>query len=101
MSIEGIALENFSALPQTEINSSKKPCPHYAVFHSFLSDDSKQDADTTNTHSKFLIELLKEQKLLTSTLITIWENNDGCVDQYRCASAIYLMSFFPMLLNYN
>ena len=33
VSIEGIALEHFSALPQTEINSSTKPCPRHAVFH--------------------------------------------------------------------
>ena len=25
------------------------------------------------------------------TLITIWENNDGCAEQYRCAIALYLM----------
>ena len=24
---------------------------------------------------------------------TIWENTDGCAEQYRCASALYLMSF--------
>ena len=59
MSIEGIALENFSALPHTEINISKKACPCHAVFHSFLSDDSKQDAVNTTAHSKRLIELLK------------------------------------------
>ena len=29
---------------------------------------------------------------MTSTLITIWENTDGCAEQYRCDSAIYLMS---------
>ena len=23
---------------------------------------------------------------------TIWENTDGCAEQYRCASALYLMS---------
>ena len=28
-----------------------------------------------------------------STLSTIWENTDGCVEQYRCATALYLMSF--------
>ena len=64
MSIECIALENFSALPQTEIKSSTKPCPSHAVFHYFLSDDSKQDATTTTAHRKRLIELLKEQKVL-------------------------------------
>ena len=62
MSTEGIALEIFSALPQTEINSSTKPCPRHAVFHSFLSDDIKQDSATTTAHRKRLIELLKKQK---------------------------------------
>ena len=33
--IEGISLEHFSALPQTEINSSTKPCTRHAVFHYF------------------------------------------------------------------
>ena len=27
-----------------------------------------------------------------SELITIWENTDGCVEQYICDSALYLMS---------
>ena len=27
-----------------------------------------------------------------SLLSTIWENTDGCAEQYICASAIYLMS---------
>ena len=33
VSIEGIALEHLSALPQTEINSFTKSCPRHAVFH--------------------------------------------------------------------
>ena len=61
------------------------------MFRYFLSDDSKQDAATTTVHSKFLIELFKK-KVLTSTLSTIWENTDGCAEQYICASALYLMS---------
>ena len=64
VSIEGISLEHFSALPQTEINSSTKPCPRHAVFH-FPPDDSKQDSVTTTAQRKRLIELLKEQKLIT------------------------------------
>ena len=60
MSIEDIALESFSALPQTEIKSPTKPCPRHAVFNSFLSDDRKQDAATTTAHRKLLIELLKK-----------------------------------------
>ena len=93
MSIEGITLENFSALPQTEINSSTKLCPRHAVFHP-PPDDRKQYTDTTTANIKRLIEMLKEQKVLTSTLSTIWENTDGCAEKYRCASEIYLMSVF-------
>ena len=36
VSIEGIVLEHFSALPQTEINSSTKSFPLHAVFHHFF-----------------------------------------------------------------
>ena len=32
---------------------------------------------------------------MTSTLSTMWENNGGCAEQYRCASALYLKSVFP------
>ena len=64
------------------------------MFHSFLSDDSKQDAVTTTSHKKNLIEILREKKVLTSTLRTVWENTDGCAEQYICALALYLMSFF-------
>ena len=88
MSIESIVLEHFSALPHTEINSSTKPCPSHAVLNYFLSYDSKQDADTTSTNIKSLIERLKEQKLLTSTLSTIWENTHGCAELYRCAFSL-------------
>ena len=27
-----------------------------------------------------------------SALSTIWENTDGCAEQYRCATALYLVS---------
>ena len=57
----------------------------------FLSDDSKQDADTTTAQRKHLIELLKEQKVLTSTLSKILENTDGCAEQYICVTSLYLM----------
>ena len=92
MSIEGIALEHFSASPQTDINSSTLSRPRHALFHSFLFDDSKKDAATTTAHIKRLISFLKKKQVLTTSLSTIWENTDGCAEQYRCASAIYLMS---------
>ena len=52
MSIEGITLEHFSAVPQSDINSSTLSRPWHAVFNYFLSDDSKQDATTTTAHRK-------------------------------------------------
>ena len=82
MSIEGIALEYFSALHKTGINTSTKSCPHRAVFYCFLFDDSKQDSPTNTSRSKFLIELLKERKVLTSSLSKIWKNTDDCEEQY-------------------
>ena len=92
MSIEGIALEHFSASTQGDINSTTPSRPRHAVFHSFLSDYSKQYAATATAHSKQFISLLKNQQLLTTSLSKIWENTDGCSEQYRCAYALYLMS---------
>ena len=92
VSIEGIALEHFSVSPQTDINSSTLSRPRHALFHSFSSDDSKQDATTTTAHSKILISLLKNEKVLTTSLSKIWGKTDGCAEQYRCASALYIMS---------
>ena len=71
MSKEGIALENISALPHTNINSATPSLQFHSVFRSFLSDDSKQDAATTTSHRKSLISLLKEKKLLTTPLSKI------------------------------
>ena len=59
MSTEGIALEIFSSVLQTNINSTTPSCQRHAVFHSFLSYDRKDDADTTTAHRIFLISLLK------------------------------------------
>ena len=92
MSIEGIALEHFSAVPQADINSSTLSRPGHALFKSFLSDDIKQYSATTAAHIKQLISLLKNKQVLTTSLSTIWENTDGCAEQYKCASAMYLMS---------
>ena len=57
---------------------------HFTLF----SDDIKQNTATTNSHKKCLIELLREIKVLASSLTTIWENNDGCAEKNICASAL-------------
>ena len=71
VSNKGILLEHFNALPQTEINLSKKSFPRHALFKYFSSDDSKRYAAITIAHSKFLIELLRFKKVLASLLGTI------------------------------
>ena len=71
--IEGITLEHFSTAPQADINSSSLPCPRHAVFHSFLSDDSRMDVATTTAHSKHFISFLKNKQVLTTSLSIIWE----------------------------
>ena len=66
MYIEGIALEHFSTLSNSGINSPTKSCPRHVLFHYVLSDDSKQDDATTTSHWNILVELLKEGKILAS-----------------------------------
>ena len=39
-----------------------------------------------------MISLLKNKQELTISLSTIWENTDGCAEQHKFASALYLMS---------
>ena len=53
----------------------------------------------TTAHRKRLISFLKNKKVLTTSLSTIWKNTDGCAEQYRCASVLYLMS--GLLQNYS
>ena len=48
------------------------------MFHSFLSDEIKQDAVTMDANSKHIIELLQNRTILFSDMSTIWENTDGC-----------------------
>ena len=63
MSIDGIALGHLSASPKADIKSSTISHQRHAVFHSFLSDNSKQNAATTTAHSKQLISLLKKKNI--------------------------------------
>ena len=65
------------------------------MFHSFLSDDNKKYAATNTSHGKHLIELLKEQKLLMSTLSTLWVNTDGLHSNIDVPQHYTLCKFCP------
>ena len=67
---EGIVLEHFSAPTQTGISVKPKVLTRHDVFHSCLSDDSKQYSATTTVHRKRTIELLKERNIMSNTLST-------------------------------
>ena len=43
---------------------------------------------------KRIIELMNQCNTMSNTLSTIWENTDGCAEQYRCATTLYLISMF-------
>ena len=62
------------------------------MFNCFFNDDSKQDAETTASHSKNMLKLLQQRNILNKTSSTIWYNTDGCAEKYRCATALYLLS---------
>ena len=68
-----------------------------AVFHSFLFDDYKQNGATTAARSKYIMVLLQNRKVLITKKSTIWENTDGCSEQYRYATALYLLSMLSHL----
>ena len=90
--MESTKLEHFSAVPKTDINSTTPSLQLHAEFHSFLSNNSKQDAENTTAHSNIFISLLKDKIIFTTSLATIYETTYGCAKQYRCASILYLMS---------
>ena len=50
-------------------------------------------------HKEKLISFLNNKQVLTTSLSIIWENTDGCAEQYRCASVLHLMSV--MSQNYS
>ena len=94
MSIKGIALYHFSSPTQTETEVKIQERTHHAVFHSFFYDDRKQDSAKSIVDSKSNIENFKQRNLVSNILSMIWENTDGCAEQYRCSTVLYLMSMF-------
>jgi hypothetical protein len=82
-SIEGVCV--WSAVPgQLSLRTMK--------FHSHFSDHSKQDAATTHAHMCVLLNKLKDSGEVVPRRTTILDHSDGCSKQYRCGTAIYLLS---------
>jgi hypothetical protein len=60
-------------------------------FHSHFSDGKMQNAATTNRHMEVLINQLSNEGVMMQGG-RILDNTDGCAKQYRCATALYLLS---------
>ena len=72
VSIEGIALDKFSAPTLIETSSTPKECTHHTVFSFiFFSDDSKQYYATTISHRKCIITLFNQCIIMYAKLSTI------------------------------
>ena len=45
------------------------------------------------------MELLYNRRVLMKNKSNIWENIDGCADQYRCTTSLYLLSMLSNTYN--
>jgi hypothetical protein len=64
-------------------------------MHSHFSDTSRQDARTTHTHLKVLLDYLFKNYLIRQGWL-ILDDTDGCAKQYRSATALYLLSLIAV-----
>ena len=55
-------------------------------FHSYSSDDNKQDISKTAARIIDLINILVTNIIITQYISTIWEETNGCANQYICAT---------------
>ena len=99
VSMEGVALEHFKATLVDAVANPSNDDIIQAVFHSFLSDDSAQDGATTATHTRQLLQKLLDSDIIKAGLSTLWESTDGCAEQYRSATALFLLSALAHALN--
>ena len=99
MSIEGIALEQFSATYKETYALSPYSRTHNTEFHSFLHDQSKQYSATTAAHRKRIMDMLKRINFMGFGLSTVWDNTYGRADHYRCATSLYLLSILSPSFN--
>jgi hypothetical protein len=98
LSMEGSTVRFFPA-QLAEIYCEGMPAvlqDHTAMhFHSHFSDGSMQNAATTYFHMEVLVKyLLKEAVLKEGGYM--FDNTDGCAKQYRCATALHLLSMLAV-----
>ena len=89
VSIKSIVLEQYKQVQYTKTGREAGNPSRHAVFYSFLSNDIKQDAATTASHSKHPTKL---NIYMFADISKIWENTGGCAEQYICVTGLYLLT---------
>jgi hypothetical protein len=80
----GISMEGVTV--RTHVNGQET-----LSYHSYISDNNRQDSRTTFANTDALVlYLLEQQKMMQQS--TYYELMDGCAKQYRCANALFFMS---------
>ena len=72
------------------VTSEKK-----SELYPYISDKNEQDACKSHDHIVHLLKTFLESGRLVSGISTVWEDTDGCVQQYMCDLSIYLMTVIP------
>jgi hypothetical protein len=102
LSIEGVDLLSYTAesLEDFDKSNNKSDLKTIHEFHSHFLDNSKQDAATTHAHMPVLFDLLKRLRRIKGLVRTLLlDNTDGCAKQYRCGTALFLLSLLVVLNN--
>ena len=68
------------------------------MFHSHLSDSKIQNAGSTYKHMNVLLHYMKEKGVLKIGG-NLYCNCDGAAKQYRCANALYYLSYLATKYN--
>ena len=84
--MEGIAVEYFTISIDPGSNEEK------SESHSYISGDNEQDAFDSHAHMFHILKQFFELGILVYGMSTVWEDNNGCVKQYRCDLDIYLIT---------
>lgn len=86
LSIEGSGVEFHTADGKTRLET-----------HSHFSDDSDQNAATTHAHMcKLITKLLEMEAMKPDGTWIMFDETDGCAKQYRCGTALFLMSLLAV-----
>ena len=65
-------------------------------FYLHLSDSKLQNAATNTPRIYTLLDRMFEKKQVIRG-VKMWDQTDGCVKQYRCSIAYYMMSYLSKL----